>query len=218
MLGAREIWNYTTVGGNINKDVELPTSNPIAAIALFCMEDNIAEGTDCIDVILGKDEFATRWVDGKWYNLQKQMAKFLSINSEMFKLYATAADSLDCHLANIKTVNAFGTETSWVTTATHGVLNSVAGNAPTGNRATIAGSTLTLDKDTATTQTTSGLSAKAAWVELIGDLHGILYFPFGDQQTLADILQTADLKTAKVRMTDDAAGAYDAVVVEEVYT
>jgi len=216
MIGAREIWNYTTVGGSVNKDVDLPASNPISGIGLFAMEDNIAEATDVTDIIIGKDQFSTRWVDGKWYDLQPICNAALKVREETYRLYATDADSLDCHLANIKKVDIQGNVISWVTGTTNGVIDYVAANGATGNRATIVGNTITTGSGAATLAT-SALAAKAAWAKISGDVHGALYFPFGDQNTFADPLQPADLASAQVRILDAAAGAYAAVVVEEIY-
>ena len=218
MIGAREIWNYTTVGGSLRKDIDLPSQNPISGIAVVAMEDNIAEATDITDIIIGKDQYRTRWIDGKWYDLQPLVNANLKCREEIFKLYATLADTLDTHMANIKQIDAWGTETGWVTGATDGVINTVSSNGATGNRATVAGSTLTLANGAATTQTTSGLSAKAAWMKVFGDVHGMLYFPFGDQMELNDVLSRNDLMSAQVQLLDAAAGAYTAVIVEEIYS
>jgi len=217
MIGQREIWNYTTVGGTVNKDVDLPSSNPISGIGIFAMEDNIAEATDVTDVIVGKDQFRTRWVDGKWYDLQSVVNRDLTVKEEVFTLYPTAANNLDTHIADIDAVNFQSIQLTPTATVSN-ALNAIGHGTLVGNRIPIAGSTITIDTDASPTVVgvamVTGTMTRAV---VRGKVHGVLYFPFGDQTTLADALQPADLASAQVRLTDAAAGAYAAVVVEEIY-
>lgn len=216
MLGTSEF--YTTTSAASGDILEaLPSQNPLLALGVAVMEDNIAEGTDVTDIKVGKDNLSQVWLDGKWYNFQSYQNSLLTERSEVYKLYATTADSLDAHLANVRLMNAKGVPTGWVTSSADGVENFVNGSAVTGNRITITGTTVTLDKSTATTQTASGLSAKAAWIEVQGDVHGYLYFPFADPATFDDAIQPSDLKSAQIKLVQGGAGADVRLIAEQLY-
>jgi hypothetical protein len=218
MLGAREIWNYTTVGGTLNKDVDLPSTYPVAGIGIFAMEDNIAEATDVTDIIIGKDQYRTRWVDGKWYDLQYICNAKLDVHEESFRLYPTAADNLDTHMANLSQIITQPIQLTPSATVSNAV-NAFGTGGATGNRVPIAGTTITVDTDASPTVVGVAMVAGTdTRLTVVGDVHGALYFPFGDLDNLADMLQPADLKSAQVRLVDAAAGAYAAVVVEELYS
>jgi hypothetical protein len=218
MIGAREIWNYTTVGGSLRKDIDLPSQNPISGIAVVAMEDNVAEGTDITDVIIGKDQYRTRWIDGKWYDLQPWVNERLTVREETFKLYPTAADSLDGHLANIKHQMFHSVQLTPTATASDAV-NIIGADDPVGNRSTIAGTCINVDTDATPTVVGKAMVAGTeTWLTNIGDVHGMLYFPFGDQMELNDVLTRNDLQSAQVQLLDAAAGAYTAVIVEEIYS
>jgi hypothetical protein len=101
MLGDREFYNVASAAsGDIMQGV--PSSNPIAELAVMAIEDNIAEGTDITDVMIGKDNFSVLWINAKWYNLQSIQSEGLTEPIERFNLLASNAAVRDTHLANIK--------------------------------------------------------------------------------------------------------------------
>lgn len=219
MIGQREIWNYTSVGGDVHKDVDLPSSHPVCGIGIFAMEDNVAEGTDITEVIIGKDQYRTRWVDGYWYNLQPICNENLDVREEIFKLVATDDQVLDTHLANIKNAQMHSEVTSFAANAS-GSVNVMSGTLAAGNRITLKGETVSLDGTAADNKVThAAISAATSYLKVTGDVHGALYFPFGKpEDNFVDALMPADLQSAQVRLLDAAAGAYTAVVVEEIYS
>jgi len=100
--------------------------------------------------------------------------------------------------------------------ATNAVLELGVVSAITGNRHTITAQTVT---GTGTgTLVTSAMSAKKLDLRVVGDLHGLLRFPFADEETLDGMLSPADLKTAQIKLTQGGAGAALALIAEEVYT
>ena len=82
--------------------------NPVLACHVAAREDNVAEATDVTDILIGKDNFSTRWVDGKWYNFQQMQNTGLDVKEEVYDLLLSNSATRDTHLANIKTaaVNA----------------------------------------------------------------------------------------------------------------
>lgn len=100
--------------------------------------------------------------------------------------------------------------------ATNAVLELGVVSAITGNRHTITAQTVT---GTGTgTLVTSAMSGKKLDLRVVGDLHGLLRFPFADEETLDGMLMPADLKTAQVKLTQGGAGAALALIAEEVYS
>ena len=100
MMGLREFWNGTSAASG--DEVEnMPSANPIVGVGIAAREDNIAEATDVTDILIGKDNFATRWVDGKWYNFQALQCADLDVREEKFDLLLSNGATLDAHLANI---------------------------------------------------------------------------------------------------------------------
>lgn len=105
MIGLREFWNGTSVAsGDIVQD--MPSANPVLALSVSALEDNVAEATDITDILVGKDSFNTRWVDGKWYNFQQMQNADLDVREETVYLLLSAGATRDLHLANVKTANA----------------------------------------------------------------------------------------------------------------
>jgi hypothetical protein len=107
MMGIREFWNGTSAASG-DEVQSLPNSNPILAVSVSALEDNIAEATDITDILIGKDNFATRWVDGKWYNFQQMQNQDLEVKEESYILYASNAGYRDAHVANTVSAQALG--------------------------------------------------------------------------------------------------------------
>jgi hypothetical protein len=105
MMGIREFWNGTSAASG-DEVQSLPSSNPILAVSVSALEDNIAEATDITDILIGKDNFATRWVDGKWYNFQQMQNQDLDVKEESYTLYASNAGYRDAHVANTLSAQA----------------------------------------------------------------------------------------------------------------
>ena len=105
MLGLREFWTGTSAASGDEVE-DLPSANPIAGLGVLAIEDNIAEATDITDIKIGKDNFNTVWVDGKWYNFQSMQNAELDVREEVFDLLLSAGATKDVHLANIRVANA----------------------------------------------------------------------------------------------------------------
>lgn len=104
MIGCREFYTTTTAAsGDLVED--LPSSQPILALAVAAREDNVAEATDITDITIGKDNFNTIYTSGKWYNYQQMQNADLDVREEIFDLLLSNAATRDCHLANIKQAN-----------------------------------------------------------------------------------------------------------------
>ena len=85
----------------------------------------------------------------------------------------------------------------------------------TGNRHTLTAQTVT---GTGTgTLVTSAQSGKKVDLQLIGDIHGFLRFPFADPDTLEGALTPADLRTAEIMLTQGGAGAVLSLLAEELF-
>jgi hypothetical protein len=105
MCGDREFYNTTSAAsGDIVQNV--PSSNPIAELAVMAIEDAVAEATDITDVKIGSDNFSKIWINGKWYNLQSIQSANMDEPVERFNLLASDAATRDTHLANIKAATA----------------------------------------------------------------------------------------------------------------
>ena len=99
MMGVREFWTGTSAASG--EEVEnLPSNNPVLAVSVSALEDNVAEATDITDVLIGKDNFATRWIDGKWYNFQQMQNSGLDVKEESYVLYGSNTGYRDTHVAN----------------------------------------------------------------------------------------------------------------------
>ena len=107
MMGIREFWNGTSEASG-DEVQSLPSSNPILAVSVSALEDNVAEATDVTDILIGKDNFATRWVDGKWYNFQQMQNLALDVQEESYTLYGSNAGYRDAHIANTKSAQVLG--------------------------------------------------------------------------------------------------------------
>ena len=214
-IQTREIENYTSVASG-NKDMQLPSQNPISAISLFGHEDAIEDGTDVTQVVIGRDSFKERWIDGYWTHLADACNRDVWEKILHYKAYVTAAQNLDTHVNRIRTALARGDSTSWASGATDGVINDISPATIAGNRVTLAGNTVTLANGAATTQTQSALATKAGYIDVTGYPSGVLRFPFGDPGTLDGCLMPSELKDAYVRFVQGGAGAYLATVVEEI--
>lgn len=88
-------------------------------------------------------------------------------------------------------------------------------SAITGNRATMTGQTV--GSNGLGTLTIAAISAKACDLKVVGDIHGLLRFPFADPETFDGVLMPSELRTAQVKLTQGGAGAALALIVEEVY-
>jgi len=107
MMGVREFWTGTSAASG--DEVEgLPSSNPVLAVAVSALEDNVAEATDITDILIGKDNFATRWIDGKWYNFQDMQNSGLDVREESYTLYGSNAGYRDTHIANTVSAQVLG--------------------------------------------------------------------------------------------------------------
>ncbi|DBA35259.1 TPA_asm: major head protein, DJR fold [dsDNA virus vir530] len=102
MIGLREFWNGTSLASG-DEIQDLPSSNPLLAVSVAAREDSVDEATDITDIMIGKDLFSTRWVEGKWYNFQQMQNADLDVREETFDLLLTTAAVKYAHLANIKT-------------------------------------------------------------------------------------------------------------------
>jgi len=104
MLGLREFYTATTVAsGDLVED--LPTSNPLLAVCVAAREDNVAEATDITDIEIGKDNFATVFTKGKWYNYQAMQNAYLDVREEIFDLLLTSGATRVAHLANLQSID-----------------------------------------------------------------------------------------------------------------
>lgn len=88
-------------------------------------------------------------------------------------------------------------------------------SAITGNRATMTGQTI--GSTGLGTLTIAAISAKACDLKVVGDIHGLLRFPFADPETFDGVLMPSELRTAQVKLTQGGAGAALALIAEEVY-
>lgn len=92
----------------------------------------------------------------------------------------------------------------------HGVVTTI-----TGNQLTITGETF--GSTGLGTLTLADISAKKMGLQCVGDLHGYLWFPFADPDTLEGALQPADLKTAEIKLTQGGADAVLGLHVREFF-
>lgn len=88
-------------------------------------------------------------------------------------------------------------------------------SAITGNRATMTGQTV--GSTGLGTLTIAAISAKPCDLKVVGDIHGLLRFPFADPETFDGVLMPSELRTAQVKLTQGDAGAALALIAEEVY-
>lgn len=86
----------------------------------------------------------------------------------------------------------------------------------TGNQVTIVGNTITAPYSAGTTSGVP-LSAVKYAMKVVGDIHGLLRFPFADPETFDGLLLPGDLRTAQIKLTQGGAGAALALIAEEVY-
>lgn len=86
----------------------------------------------------------------------------------------------------------------------------------TGNQVTIVGNTITAPYSAGSTSGVP-LSAVKYAMKVVGDIHGLLRFPFADPETFDGVLLPADLRTAQIKLTQGGAGAALALIAEEVY-
>ena len=88
--------------------------------------------------------------------------------------------------------------------------------AHTGNRCTITGSS-SIGNAAAGFVPATALITQWCTLEVVGYVHGMLYFPFADPETLEGALQPADLQSMQVELVEGGAGATMALVVEEIH-
>ena len=105
MMGMREFWTGTSAASG-DEVQDLPSANTILGLGLLAIEDNIAEATDVTDIKIGKDNWSTVWIDGKWYNFQSMQNAALDVREEDFDLLLSAGATKHVHLANIRSANA----------------------------------------------------------------------------------------------------------------
>jgi len=101
--------------------------------------------------------------------------------------------------------------------ATTGLVYSAFVTGITGNTLTFGGQSWSIVMGTGEVIDIAALSGIKFDLNVDGDIHGLLYFPFGDQSTLDGALQPNDLRTAEIKLTDAASGAAVALVAEEVF-
>lgn len=218
MIGQREIYSVTTTGSDINRDITLPSQYPISGIAVFSILDNVNDYDYISDIIIGKDQYRTRWVDGSWEHLAPICNENLNIREERYKLVVANAEYIDTHLTNIQKQQIHAAGTAWVSTSVDGLYQIFGNNDPSGNRCTFVMTQLD-GANTGGAVTMSAAADEEVFFSALGDVDGILYFPFGSpDDQFADALKTTDLASAQVRLVDDASGAFAAVVVEEIYS
>lgn len=105
MIGLREFWTYTTVGGSAEKVQALPAQNSLKGLYVMCRKDATAEATCVTDIKIGKDTFNTVWYDGKWYNFQMLTNQDIQEPSIKHTLYLSNAETRAVTLANIRKVD-----------------------------------------------------------------------------------------------------------------
>ena len=103
MLGLREFWTGTSANSG-DEVQDFPSAVPVLALNLAARETNVAEATDITDIKIGKDNFNTVFIDGKWYNFQSMQNADLDVREEKFDLLLTSSATLATHLANIRSV------------------------------------------------------------------------------------------------------------------
>lgn len=106
MLGLREIWTYTTVGGNAYKVVDLPNQNHLAELFLVTRKDAVAEGTCVSEIRIGRDNFNTLYYDGYWYNFQTITNHKLIERTYRLGVMCSSGDTRHLPIANITTATA----------------------------------------------------------------------------------------------------------------
>jgi len=141
MMGVREFYTGTTAAsGDLVQD--LPTANLITALAVSCVEDGVADGTDITDIRIGKNNFSEIWLDGKWYNFAAMQNAALDVREEDFTLVASNGDDKSTHLTNIKNIIVLSPDMTVNATGVY-ANHFIAGTA-VGNYVTLAGDTLTV--------------------------------------------------------------------------
>lgn len=86
----------------------------------------------------------------------------------------------------------------------------------TANRVTMAGSTYAVTDAGAAVPTDA--TANAMLMEVMGDIDGLLYFPFADPETLEGVMSPADAALAQIILTEADAGGVTSLIAEEVFT
>ena len=99
--------------------------------------------------------------------------------------------------------------------ATSTVMNHPVVTTITGNQLTITGETV--GSTGLGTLTIADISAKKTDLRISGDLHGYLWFPFADPETLDGALTPQELRTAQIKLTQGGAGAVLALHCHEVF-
>ena len=99
--------------------------------------------------------------------------------------------------------------------ATSTVMNHPVVSAVTGNRLTVTGETF--GSTGLGTLTIADISAKKTDLHVVGDVHGYLWFPFADPDTLEGLLSPTDLRTAQIKLTQGGADAVLALHCREVF-
>ena len=99
--------------------------------------------------------------------------------------------------------------------ATSTVMQEAVVSAAVGNQVTMTGQTF--GSTGLGTLTIAAISAKACDLKVIGDVHGLLRFPFADPTKLEGMLLPSELRTMQVRLTQGGAGAALALIAEELY-
>jgi hypothetical protein len=84
-----------------------------------------------------------------------------------------------------------------------------------GQQVTLGGSTFAVT-DAGAAVPTDG-TALYGQLRVEGDIDGFLHFPFMDFDTLEGALNVNELQTAQIKLTEAAAGATEAIIVEEIY-
>ena len=86
----------------------------------------------------------------------------------------------------------------------------------TGNQCTITGQTI--GSTGLGTLTVAAMSARKVDLRVVGDVHGLLRFPFADPENFEGVLMPGDLRTSQIKLTQGGAGAALALIAEEVYS
>jgi hypothetical protein len=101
MMASREFYSGVTAASGDLK-IKLPSSNPMVALSVLAIADNVADATHITDIKIGNNSFEKVWVDNKWYNLATQCNKDLDVREERVNLLLSNAATRDMHLSNIK--------------------------------------------------------------------------------------------------------------------
>lgn len=103
MIGLREFYTGTTATSG-ELVLNLPSNRPVTALSIAALCDNVDEWADITDIRIGKDNFASTWINNKCYNLQKIQNEPITVRELCHNLLLSDNASKDTFVANIKAV------------------------------------------------------------------------------------------------------------------